>query len=140
MENTHLKLGLVLAIGVLAGAAWLFWSALPVYYLDQVLFANGRSTLDFELMVLLSSLIFGATGALLSAWAGRRLPEAPYLHLLASIVSVLLIAAVFGGPVTLFQEYFKMKLWAFMLGAALILFVAHRRRGFQLAVPVPTKP
>jgi len=140
MANTPLKLGLVLAIGALSGVAWLFLSALPVYYLDQVLFANGRSTLDIELTVLASSLLFGVAGALLSTWAGRSLPETPYLHLLASIVSVLLTAAVFGGPVTLFQEYFKLKLWVFMFGAALVLFVAHRQQAFQPTVAVPTKP
>lgn len=140
MENTKLKMGLVAVIGILSGAAWLFGSGLASFYLDVALDSDGGTVLSSGLTILLCSVLFGATGALLTMWAGRRLPEAPYIHLLANMVFVLFTAAFIDGPVALVLVLFEQKLWAFIFGGALVFLVAHRKRIFQPAIAATLEP
>ncbi|HEY0589427.1 MAG TPA: hypothetical protein VGD52_25085 [Pseudoduganella sp.] len=127
-------MGLVLVAGALSGAAWLFGSVLPAMYVDLAFYADHGPMLDLGLLILLSSLLFGAAGALLTVRAGRRLPKAPHIHLLASTVCVILTAVFTDGPFALLEVLFAAKFWAFMFGTALVFFVAHRRRVFQPTV------
>lgn len=139
MKNTKLKTGLILVIGALSGAVWLFGSVLPALYLDAALYTDDGPVLDLGMLILLFSFLFGVVGALLTVWAGQRLPQAPYLHLLASAVFVLFTAAFINGPIALVQVLFELKLWAFMFGSAAIFFIARRKRIFQPAIVAAPK-
>ncbi|KQV54030.1 MULTISPECIES: hypothetical protein [unclassified Duganella] len=140
MENTKLKVGLIVVIGVLSGLAWLFGSGLMSVYLDIALSTGNGSMLKLGLSILLCSFLFGVAGALLTMWAGERLPEAPYIHLLANVVCVLFTAAFIDGPVALVLILFEQKLWAFLSGGAIVFFIARRKRVFQPAIaPAPNR-
>jgi len=134
MKNEKLKMGLVFVIGFLSGAAWLFGSVLPAFYLDAALYTNDGPMLNLGLTVLLFSALFGAAGALLTVLAGRRLPVAPYIHLLASVAFVLFTGGYIDGLAALIQVLFEPKFWTFMFGAALVFLVARRQRAFQPAL------
>ncbi|KQZ44213.1 hypothetical protein [Duganella sp. Root1480D1] len=127
MENTKLKMGLVFAIGALSGAAWLFGTLLPAFFLDAALYTDDGPMLDLGLLILVISFLFGAAGALLTIWAGG-LPEAPYIHLLAGAVFVLFTAAFVDGPFALIQVLLEQKFWAFMFGAVVIFLVSRRKQ------------
>lgn len=121
----------VFAIGALSGAAWLFGAVLPAMYLDLAFYTDKGPMLDLGLLILFFSCLFGAAGALLTVRAGRRLPKAPHIHLLASAVCVILTAIFTDGPFALLEVLFAAKFWAFMFGTVLVFFVAYRRRVFQ---------
>lgn len=131
MEHMNLKKGLVFALGLLTGAAWLFGAVLPAIYLDAAFYSENGPTLDLGLLILLFSFLFGAAGALLAMLAGRGLPEAPYTHLLGSAVFVLFTAAYIDGPVAFLQMLFEQKFWAFMFGAGITFLVARRMQIFR---------
>lgn len=140
MKNEKLKMGLVFVIGFLSGAAWLFGSVLPAFYLDAALYTNNGPMLDLGLTILIFSALFGAAGALLTMLAGRRIPAAPYIHLLASVVFVLFTGVYIDGLAALIQILFEPKFWAFMFGAVLVFFVARRQRTFQPAAAAASRP
>lgn len=127
MESMKLKRGLVFAIGLLTGAAWLFGAVLPAIYLDAALYSENGPALNLGLLILAFSFLFGAAGAWLTMLAGRHLPEAPYTHLLGSAVFVLFTAAYIDGPIAFLQVLFEQKFWAFMFGAAAIFLLARRQ-------------
>ncbi|WP_431478776.1 hypothetical protein [Massilia eburnea] len=140
MKNMKLKMGLIFVIGALSGAVWLFGSVLPALYLDAALYTDDGPVLDLGLLILLFSFLFGVAGALLTVWAGRRLSAAPYLHLLASAVFVLLTAAFIDGPIALVLVLFEKKLWAFLFGSAVVFFIARRKRIFETAIAAASQP
>lgn len=117
----------VFFIGVLSGAAWLYGSAFPAFYLDFALYTDNGPMLDLGLLILLFSFLFGVAGALLTVRAGRNQPKAPAIHLLASAAFVMSAAVFTDGPFALLEVLFASKFWAFMFGAALVFFIVHLR-------------
>lgn len=119
---------LVFFIGVVSGAAWLYGSAFPAFYLDFALYTDNGPMLDLGLLILLFSFLFGVAGALLTVRAGRRsLPKAPAVHLLASAAFVVSAAVFTDGPFALLEVLFASKFWVFMFGTALVFFIVHLR-------------